>query len=140
MPSIAYISGPMSGYKDYNREAFTVAEANLKEVAYFDTIINPAALDEGEQPWEYYLTRDLKMIMDAKVTDLILLPGWMGSKGARAELFIAQELRNAQIYQYTELERTRGFILTPCNHWRFDLHRYTSVELRDAITYKLDEH
>ncbi|EGF7427729.1 DUF4406 domain-containing protein, partial [Escherichia coli] len=40
-----YIAGPMTGYKNFNREAFHEAEEKLKQKGC--TVLNPAVLPGG---------------------------------------------------------------------------------------------
>ncbi|MBB7007809.1 DUF4406 domain-containing protein, partial [Escherichia coli] len=40
-----YIAGPMTGYKNFNREAFHKAEEELKREGH--TVLNPAVLPDG---------------------------------------------------------------------------------------------
>ncbi len=40
-----YIAGPMTGYKNFNREAFHNAEEELKREGH--TVLNPAVLPDG---------------------------------------------------------------------------------------------
>lgn len=88
---IVYISGPMTGYVDYNRDAFFAAEKHLTAKGF--KVVNPAALDVADgsdqviQPHSYYMRRDLSALLDC---DLIyLLPGWRYSKGAITEKTVA---------------------------------------------------
>ncbi|EJH4138871.1 DUF4406 domain-containing protein, partial [Escherichia coli] len=40
-----YIAGPMTGYENFNREAFHKAEEALKQEGH--TVLNPAVLPDG---------------------------------------------------------------------------------------------
>jgi hypothetical protein len=85
-----YISGPMSGYVDFNRPAFHAAAYRLRAKGY--DVVNPAELDETHPMWEgathaEFLRRDIRLLVDC---DLIyLLPGWKHSKGATGEKYVA---------------------------------------------------
>lgn len=95
----AYISGPMTGYPEFNRPMFMRAGSDLEKLGWFREVINPASMDEGEKPWSYYLSRDLKVIMtDGGVTDMILLPDWEKSKGARLEVKVATALYEPRLW------------------------------------------
>ncbi len=49
-----YIAGPMTGYENFNREAFHKAEEELKREGH--TVLNPAVLPDGlTQPHYGYL-------------------------------------------------------------------------------------
>ncbi len=91
MSAKLYLSGPMSGYKDYNRPLFMAATKCLRDKGY--TILNPCESD-GEVPsnatWRDYLKKDLRMLADAD--GIIVLPRWEDSKGARLEVHICFQL------------------------------------------------
>ena len=83
-----YISGPMTGIKNLNREAFEKAERLLRESGHFP--INPHRFPE-QKSYEDYLTIDLEVI--AMVADAVaLLPGWETSPGSKKELKTALDL------------------------------------------------
>ena len=106
-----YLSGPMTGFEAYNRPEFNKVADQLRKYAGIKDLINPAEHDEGEKPWEYYLKRDIKMILDNNVGGLILLPGWQTSRGARIEVRVATEVLNATMQAYRGTDK--GFTLTP---------------------------
>lgn len=84
-----YVSGPMSGCKDYNFPAFDLAEASLLEAGF--EVENPATkgvIDGWD--WHDYLRYDIKQMMDCQ--GLALLPGWNNSRGARVEVDLARAL------------------------------------------------
>ena len=83
-----YISGPMSGIENLNRDMFDEAESLLRECG--ENPINPHNFQE-QKSYEDYLLLDLEMI--AMAADAIaLLPGWENSPGAKKELKTAIEL------------------------------------------------
>lgn len=83
-----YISGPMTGIENLNRDMFDEAESLLRECG--ENPINPHRFPEQES-YEDYLMIDLEMI--AMAADAIaLLPGWESSPGAKKELKTAIEL------------------------------------------------
>lgn len=83
-----YISGPMTGIENLNREAFENAERLLLESG--ENPINPHNLPKQET-YDDYLMIDLEMI--AMAADAIaLLPGWENSPGAKKELKAALDL------------------------------------------------
>lgn len=83
-----YISGPMTGIENLNREAFENAERLLRESGHFP--INPHHFPE-QKSYEDYLTIDLEVI--AMVADAVaLLPGWETSPGSKKELKTALDL------------------------------------------------
>ena len=75
---IGYLSGPITGHKDYRRQ-FAKAAAALKEMGY--NVINPAAIDDAI-PVECMSYEEIMRI------DLEL-PGWERSIGASRELGFA---------------------------------------------------
>lgn len=84
-----YISGPMTGLPEFNFPAFHAKAAELRQAGV--DVINPAEHDEApDLPWQVYLRKDIKMLMDCDT--IHMLPGWRKSRGARLELLIALKL------------------------------------------------
>ena len=83
-----YISGGMSGYEDHNFPAFNAAAEKFRKQGLF--VYNPA-----ENPimdsWEAYLCEDLQSV--CKADAVVVLPRWRESKGAKLEVFVAQNLK-----------------------------------------------
>jgi hypothetical protein len=91
-----FISGPMSGYKNFNREAFYEAEKLLKE-AGFD-VFNPAWMDVGREVdgifSSDFSSRELLSIDICALghCDAIYqLDGWFLSSGAKLEWDFAKK-------------------------------------------------
>ncbi|HIA1614835.1 TPA: DUF4406 domain-containing protein [Salmonella enterica] len=83
---VVFICGPMTGYENYNRDAFMQAERDLIYWGDSDVVLNPATLPDGLEH-EQYLTITRGMI---RVSDFVcLLPGWEDSNGARQEVIYA---------------------------------------------------
>ncbi len=81
-----YIAGPMTGYKNFNREAFHKAEEELEQEGH--TVLRPAVLpDRLTQP--HYM--DICMAVIRCVDAIYMLKGWQRSAGAKAELALAEE-------------------------------------------------
>jgi hypothetical protein len=83
-----YISGPMTGYPEFNYPAFHNAEQHLREIGY--TVISPHELEPAEKTWEAFMRVDIKALMDCH--KVVTLPGWENSRGARIEVNLAKEL------------------------------------------------
>lgn len=84
-----YISGPMTGYPEYNYPAFTTAEEKLRELGY-KNIINPAKIDCPDTDWHGCIRRAIVALMEADT--VVLLPGWTHSRGANIEMILAANL------------------------------------------------
>ena len=85
---IGYLSGPITGHKNYRRQ-FAEAAAALKELGY--VIINPAelgaALPLDQMGYEDIMKIDMGLLATADY--LVQLPGWERSIGANRELGFA---------------------------------------------------
>lgn len=99
-----YVSGPMTGIHELNFPAFHQATARLRATGL--DVINPAELDEGDsgpaKQWHEYLRRDIAVLVTCDA--IALLPGWEGSRGARLEKHIADELGMKVISLSTEAQ------------------------------------
>ncbi len=89
-----YISGPMTGYDDFNYPAFFSAEERLVKRGY--TVVNPAR-NQPCNTWHDYMRIDIKQMMDCDT--LFMLKNWRTSKGACLEHYIAKELKFEIIYE-----------------------------------------
>lgn len=92
-PTLVYIAGPMTGYKDNNRPAFREAAAQLRQMGYSCT--SPEELDDGmpvsnPPSWEKYMRRDLHFVIQADMG--VLLTGWRASPGAKLEAAVMNAL------------------------------------------------
>ncbi|EJY8954015.1 TPA: DUF4406 domain-containing protein [Escherichia coli] len=85
--AVIYIAGPMTGYKDHNRTAFSMAATRLAAAAH--VVLNPATLPDGLSQ-QQYMSICIPMLMCADV--IYLLDGWEESAGARAEYAMALKL------------------------------------------------
>ncbi|WP_035487274.1 DUF4406 domain-containing protein [Alicyclobacillus contaminans] len=96
-----YISGPMSGIKDWNYPMF-FATAELLRRLGFD-VINPAeGVSEFDKPWNWYMRRALRLMMDADT--ILMLPGWSRSRGARLERMVAKKLGMRVVERLEDLD------------------------------------
>lgn len=93
-----YIAGPMTGLPQYNFGSFFAAEAVLRQDGW--DVKNPArhSMDggfdprNGGKPTDEQMDKDRKWDVDQilEVDALFALHGWMSSKGAVAEVALAQ--------------------------------------------------
>ena len=99
MAKIIYISGKMKGVEDHNRPKFARAEEQLFAKDFI--VINPHKLHHPDitKLWEQYLITDIEWLMKCDV--IAILDDWADSKGARLEIFIAQQLGLECIYADT---------------------------------------
>lgn len=88
-----YLSGPMTGYPEYNYPAFNKLEQDIKQLDPTITVINPT--QTGVQPnweWNDYLRHDLLLLLNGKPDVIVTLDNWEGSRGAKLEVHVAQQL------------------------------------------------
>lgn len=84
-----YIAGPITGIKDYNKPEFDKAEELLSGFGL--EVVNP--LKNGiakEAPWVDHMKTDIPKML--KCEAVYALKGWHNSKGARAEIQLAEVL------------------------------------------------
>lgn len=83
-----YISGPMTGIKDFNTPRFNEVAEQLESLGYLT--LNPAMIPIGLD-YEHYMDIDMAILRAADC--VVTLERWRGSKGARAELAMANALQ-----------------------------------------------
>lgn len=86
-----YISGPISGFPDGNRQQFSTAAAALRQCG-FETI-NPHDVCQdvpADALWLDYMRECIKAMMDADA--VFVLGGWIDSRGAYVEVDLANQL------------------------------------------------
>lgn len=83
---VVYISGPMSGMPNANREAFMAAERFLMQTCGC-RVLNPTYMPDGLS-YRDYMAHALQLMQHA--TKMALLPGWSNSTGVAIELAIAE--------------------------------------------------
>ncbi|MBR2804220.1 MAG: DUF4406 domain-containing protein [Eggerthellaceae bacterium] len=90
-----YLSGPMTGIANWNRESFDEAARYLRSMGA--KVFNPAFnLPTGEPlPHGYYMARDIHELTDnmngKPFYDILAqLPGWDKSNGAQVEMIVAK--------------------------------------------------
>ncbi|EGQ7810335.1 DUF4406 domain-containing protein [Vibrio parahaemolyticus] len=82
-----YIAGPMTGYENYNREAFHAKANELNNKGHHT--LNPATLPDGLSQPEYM---DICFAMIRSADAVHFLPGWKRSEGALAEYHYAKKI------------------------------------------------
>lgn len=92
-----FISGPMTGYEDFNFPMFDTWEKILKSRGY--DVVNPANIDRkhglekvlnDKNAFDAMINEELEEL--GKCDTIFLLSGWEKSKGTRRELKKALEL------------------------------------------------
>ena len=95
-----FISGPMTGYGDFNYPLFHKVARQLAERGelFYSPAHHPVMGYELEPPepdeamsWEYYMRESLKMLL--KCDSILMLPGWEWSRGASIEREFADVLK-----------------------------------------------
>lgn len=99
MKQIVFISGPMTGIKDFNYPAFHRAEVMLRYCG--NEVINPAVTCEVdtehiEDPcWHDYMVSSIMRMKGA--TAIHFLPGWWWSYGAWVEKIVSLKMKLERI-------------------------------------------
>lgn len=91
-----YISGPMSGLKNFNYESFHEAAKVLRQLGY--KVTNPAEQKVPGGDWTDYMRHDIALMMN--VDCVVVLPGWRNSRGASLEVYLAKELQ-MPVYEFS---------------------------------------
>jgi len=92
-----YISGPITGMPDNNRDAFRKAEVHLS--AWYGEVINPNHHSEDPScpTWEEFMREDIKLLLQCR--SIYMLRGWRKSRGAKLEYRIARALKMKVIFE-----------------------------------------
>jgi hypothetical protein len=85
-----YLSGPMTGYPDFNYPAFRKA-ANIFRAQGLE-VFDPSECFDGDQTLskETYMREDITAVL--KATLVVTLDGWEESSGARLEVEVAKAI------------------------------------------------
>lgn len=86
--AVLYLSGPMTGYEDYNYPMFFAVAEQLRQAGY--GVINPADFSKGTADWTDCLRRDAALV--AMADGVATLPGWELSRGANVEVTLGRGL------------------------------------------------
>lgn len=99
-----FISGKMTGVKDFNFPAFFETESKLLHEGY--SVVNPARIsvelahkqNKTLEQLDYIeiLKKDMQQLLECDC--IYMLPGWQGSRGANLELYVATQLKIKVIY------------------------------------------
>ena len=114
-----YLSGGMSGVRHFNLEAFDELARTLRGRGF--EVVSPAEMDGDEarailmtsehgshsdlppgETWGWYLARDIRLLADDGIEAVVVLPEWETSKGARLEVFMANQILGLPIFQYID--------------------------------------
>lgn len=86
-----YLSGPISGYKDGNRDVFSMFQRALENKGY--QVVNPHTVDpiyiKGRGDWERHMSADIQALVTC---DLVFVISTQKSRGVALETHIAKEL------------------------------------------------
>ncbi|MEC5319284.1 DUF4406 domain-containing protein [Brenneria populi subsp. brevivirga] len=93
-----FISGPMNGREDYNRDEFNFEAKELEKQGFI--VLNPAILPDGLEH-KHYMAMSLAMLEQADA--IYLLEGWEKSTGATLEFDRAKQRGLLFMYQSTEV-------------------------------------
>ena len=96
-----FISGPMTGYPEYNYPAFNAAALALRSAGH--KVFNPAEnpIIRGA-PRRSHMLYDLRFLV--LCDEILMLPGWERSIGARAEHAVAVSLGMFMHYDMSSIE------------------------------------
>lgn len=84
-----YIAGPMSGLPDFNYPAFNREAKRLRRLGH--EVLNPAENPVPEcGTWNGYMRMALRQLIECEC--VVLLPGWIESRGAVIERNLAKGL------------------------------------------------
>lgn len=87
-----YISGPITGIRNRNKEAFTDAERQLNATNKWTSVVNPQRL-AADVPFPAYadfMRKDIRSITACSA--IALLPGYSASPGSRLEVSVAEAI------------------------------------------------
>lgn len=84
---VVFISGPMTGIDNYNRDVFHQEANQLRHFGF--TVLNPAIFPDGLAHHQYLA---MTLVMLEQADAIYLLEDWENSVGAQAEVIRAREL------------------------------------------------
>jgi hypothetical protein len=84
-----YVSGPMTGYPGFNFDAFAQAAMDLRDAGF--VVEDPGEFGIADDwSWFDYMRKDLTLVMQCD--GIATLDNWECSRGARLEVYVAQQL------------------------------------------------
>lgn len=88
-PVVVYLSGPMTGIRDHNKESFVSAAGVLRASGYI--VLSPQEHDGG-RVWSraHHMRFDIQQVL--MCDKVCVLPGWEGSEGAKVEVAVARQV------------------------------------------------
>ncbi len=99
-----YIAGKMTGMPDLNFPAFHAAAAKYRELGH--EVINPAEINPDPcAQWVDCMRADIRELVTCD--QIVILPGWETSRGAKLEHYIASALGMTIIFLCTETEEMK---------------------------------
>jgi hypothetical protein len=93
-PRIIYLSGPMTGYRDYNYPAFNAHAARLRSEGH--RVYNPAEFPHNGTPDTFPLRMAFASYCNficLEADTICLLPDWESSVGVSAEFALAKNCK-----------------------------------------------
>lgn len=112
---VAYVSGPMRGIESFNFPLFDSCRENLLYRGF--AVISPADIDRvygtdelpefTEEVYNQSMRRDVALLTDPMVTDIVLLDHYERSAGATVELAVARAL-GLDIHRWSPNEKVAG--------------------------------
>lgn len=115
-----YITGPMSGYEEFNFPAFNRVEKLLRGTYGYKHVVNPAKLHPTtDLPRAEFLKQDLRELIACDA--VFLLKGWEKSRGATLEAFVAYVL-GLRLYKNSPMYHNERFELYEPEEFLADLN------------------
>lgn len=109
-----YVSGPMSGYENFNYDVFRLVGQRLQAAGF--EVVNPAEYSNPEDTYVDLLKEDIRRILG--VDGIATLENWWESVGARTEVQIGGLLK-LPVRPWEEWLRrapNRRVLSHPCTH------------------------